>query len=157
MSKERLLYPIQVAARVLESPNPVLEENGEFTIQLTYFQKIHFRYEEKSNLVYIYMPILGEQAEQALFCRQKEIFYLLEETPHQVQTEVGTFGYDPFLEQIIFYNRLFLSDVNEVYLSMYLPLFIEAASSFTGVAEREVKEISKKSKLLVSVLSVENI
>ena len=74
-----------------------------------------------------------------------------------MQTEVGTFGYDPFLEQIIFYNRLFLSDVNEVYLSMYLPLFIEAASSFTGVAEREVKEISKKSKLLVSVLSVENI
>jgi len=154
MSKDNLILNLKLLSSMLEVNSMCLDEEDSFVFELNYHQKVHFRYNEEIDQLYLFMPIANELPKNENL-RKEVCTNLFEESLHLACPEVGRVGFDKEIGSLVFYNRIDMATVDDIYLAMYIPIFIESALDWMQIADQEVLLVRQKEKVMVGVISKE--
>jgi hypothetical protein len=129
MSQEKVFNTLKVVAEVLDLEPPQPNNENSWVIEFSSYHALSFTYEEDKDYLYLCCPIMEDLPQDPV--TQASLYKMvLEKNLNYAQTQTGTIGIDTQNNVILFYKRFALRDIDETYLLIFLPVFIEASLSW---------------------------
>lgn len=162
VSEEKIRKSFLILSKILQVAPPELDENHTCMLEVAEGFFIHFKFFQDTGVLYISHPLLeglpDNHTDKALLFEK-----ILEAAWRLHKPEVGSIALDKESEQLVLYFHLNMGDTDELFLSIWLPLFIESCMSwrdflksphnYFGQREKKLVEPERMKKVQLGVLS----
>ncbi|MFT4553689.1 MAG: hypothetical protein ACI9S8_002330 [Chlamydiales bacterium] len=127
MSNNSVVFSaLESIAEILEIAPPSTNAENCWSLTITDYHSVYFSEARKGDHLYLYSPLMeGVPQDSDLLLGIYET--ALEKNMNYSNTQIGNISWDSDLELLLYYKRLVLKDLDEAFLVLFLPVFIEAS------------------------------
>lgn len=145
-NSSKVFSALECIAETLEISAPETNAENCWSLTLTDYHSVYFSETRKGDHLYLYTPLLeGRPNDSDLLLGIYE--NVLEMNMNYTRTQIGTVSWDSDLELLLYYKRLDLRDLDEAFLVLFLPVFIEASFEWRKILNELLRgKVIKKRK-----------